>query len=56
MKTLIIGDVTIDAVIERERERLGMTREQFLACTYFRREYLAEIVTDDSRAPRRARQ
>jgi len=39
-----------EAVIEAERTRLGLTREQFLACTYFRREYLAEIVTDESRA------
>lgn len=42
--------VNHEAVIEAERTRLGMTREQFLACTYFRREYLAEIVTDESRA------
>lgn len=39
-----------EAVIEAERTRLGLTREQFLGCTYFRREYLAEIVTDESRA------
>lgn len=39
-----------EAVIEAERTRLGMEREQFLACTYFRREFLAEIVTDESRA------
>lgn len=39
-----------EAVIEAERTRLGMTREAFLASTYFRREYLAEIVTDESRA------
>lgn len=39
-----------EAVIEAERTRLGMTREVFLASTYFRREYLAEIVTDESRA------
>ena len=42
--------VNHEAVIEAERTRLGMTREQFLASTYFRREYLAEIVTDESRA------
>ena len=42
--------VNHEAVIEAERTRLGMTREQFLACTYFRREYLAEIVTDEGRA------
>lgn len=39
-----------EAVIEAERTRLGMSRETFLASTYFRREYLAEIVTDESRA------
>lgn len=42
--------VNHEAVIEAERTRLGMTREQFLLCTYFRREYLAEIVTDEGRA------
>lgn len=42
--------VNHEAVIEAERTRLGMTREAFLLCTYFRREYLAEIVTDESRA------
>jgi hypothetical protein len=42
--------VNHEAVIEAERTRLGMTREEFLACTYFRREYLAEIVTDETRA------
>lgn len=42
--------VNHEAVIEAERTRLGLTREQFLASTYFRREYLAEIVTDESRA------
>lgn len=42
--------VNHEAVIEAERTRLGMTREQFIASTYFRREYLAEIVTDESRA------
>lgn len=39
-----------EAVIEAERQRLGMEREAFLGSTYFRREYLAEIVTDESRA------
>ncbi len=38
------------AVIEAERKRLGMTLEVFLKSTYFRREFLAEIVTDESRA------
>lgn len=42
--------VNHEAVIEAERTRLGMTREQFVSSTYFRREYLAEIVTEESRA------
>ncbi len=42
--------VNHEGVIEAERTRLGMTREVFLLCTYFRREYLAEILTDTSRA------
>jgi len=42
--------VNHEGVIEAERTRLGMTREVLLKSTYFRREYLAEIVTDESRA------
>lgn len=38
------------AVIAAECERLGLSREQLLASTYFRREYLAEIVTEEGRA------
>lgn len=39
-----------EAVIRFECERLGMTREELLLSTYFRREYLAEEVTEESRA------
>lgn len=42
--------VNHEGVIEAERTRLGMTRAEFLVCTYFRREYLAEILTDEGRA------
>lgn len=39
-----------EAVIRGECERLGLTREDLLRSTYFRREYLAERVTEESRA------
>ena len=39
-----------EAVIREEASRRGETREQFLASTYFRREFLAELVTEESRA------
>lgn len=42
--------VNHEAIVRKEAARLGMTREEFLACTYFKREYLAEIVTEESRA------
>lgn len=42
--------VNHEAVIREESSRLGMTREEFLASTYFRREYLAEVVTEEARA------
>ncbi len=42
--------VNHEGVIEAERTRLGMTRDEFLVCTFFRREYLAEILTDEGRA------
>lgn len=38
------------AVIQGEMERRGLTREQLLASTEFRREYLAEDVTEEERA------
>jgi hypothetical protein len=37
-----------EAIIRGEMERLGLTREQLLASTYFRREYLAEEVVEES--------
>lgn len=39
-----------EAVIRGECERLGLTREELLASTAFRREYLAEVVTEETRA------
>lgn len=39
-----------EAVIREEAKRLGMAREVFMKNTYFRREFLAEVVTDESRA------
>jgi len=39
-----------EAVIRGECERLGLTREELLASTAFRREYLAEDVTEETRA------
>ena len=39
-----------EAVIRGEMDRMGMTREELLASTAFRREYLAEDVTEESRA------
>ena len=39
-----------EAVIRGEMERRGLTREQLLASTEFRREYLAEDVTEEERA------
>lgn len=42
--------VNHEAVIREEAARRGETREVFLASTYFRREYLAEVVTEESRA------
>ena len=39
-----------EAVIRGEKERLGLTREALLQSTAFRREYLAERVTEETRA------
>jgi len=39
-----------ESVIRGEMERLGLTREQLLQSTAFRREYLAERVTEETRA------
>ena len=37
-------------LLRAEADRLGQTAEEFLASTYCRREYLADIVTEESRA------
>lgn len=37
-------------IAKREAVRLGMTLEELLESTYWKREYLAEIVTEESRA------
>lgn len=42
--------VNHEQVIAAESARLGLTRERLLASTYFRREYLAELVAEESRA------
>lgn len=39
-----------EAIIQGEMDRLGLTREQLLASTAFRREFLAERVTEETRA------
>ena len=39
-----------EAVIRKECERLGMDRAQLLASTYWRREFLGQWVTEESRA------
>lgn len=39
-----------ETVIAGEMERLGMTRDELMRSTAFRREYLAEDVTEESRA------
>lgn len=42
--------IDVEAVIRDECDRLGMTRERLLQSTYWRREYMAEWVTEESRA------
>lgn len=42
--------VNHEQVIRDEAARLGMTRAEFLDCSYFRREYLAQQVTETTRA------
>ncbi len=39
-----------EVTIRKECERLNMTREELLASTWFRREYMGEWVTEESRA------
>lgn len=45
-----LGEAGVGRIIRQEAERLGMTPEELVASTYWRREYLAEIVTEESRA------
>lgn len=40
----------IEGIERAEAERLGMTREELLASTYWEREYRANIVTEETRA------
>lgn len=42
--------VNVETVIRGECARLGMSREELLRSTYWRREYMAEWVTEESRA------
>lgn len=42
--------VNPEQVIRKECDRLGMTRAELLASTYWRREYMGEWVTEESRA------
>lgn len=42
--------ISHEQVIHGEMERLGLTREELLRSTYFRREYLAERATEETRA------
>lgn len=44
-----MGPAAVQAFAKAEAERLGLTLEQLFASTYWRREYLAEIVTEESR-------
>jgi len=45
-----LGPGGIDGLRRTHAERLGLTLEQLEQSTFWRREYLAEIVTDESRA------
>jgi hypothetical protein len=45
-----LGRDGVERIIRREMARLGLTREALLASTFWRREYLAEIVTEETRA------
>ncbi len=44
-----LGPEGVERIIKAEAERLGLTREQLVASTYWRREYLAQIVSEESR-------
>ena len=45
-----LGPGGVRAVIRREAARLGYTEEELQRSTYWRREYLAEVVAEESRA------
>lgn len=45
-----LGPEGVAAIERSEAERLGLTVEQLRVSTYWRREYLAEILTEESRA------
>lgn len=45
-----LGKAGVERVLRREAERLGMTLDEFRKSTYCRREFYAEIVTEESRA------
>lgn len=45
-----LGAEGVRKLMEREATRLGLTLEELQASTYWRREYLAEIVTEETRA------
>lgn len=45
-----LTEADVMAIARREGVRLGMSLEELLASTYWRREYLAEIVVEESRA------
>jgi len=45
-----LGAEGVRNVAQREADRLGLTLEQLFASTYWRREYLAEIVIEEMRA------
>ena len=42
--------VDYEAVIREDAKRLGMSREELLSSTYFKREYLAELVQEEATA------
>lgn len=45
-----LGADGVDRIMRTEAQRLGLTEENLVKSTFWRREYLAEIVTDESRA------
>jgi hypothetical protein len=45
-----LGPAGVQAVVHREASRLGYTDEEVQRSTYWRREYLAEVVAEESRA------